>query len=166
METKFAISKNAALLTNQALAEIKENPDSIHSHKNTIKSEMLTLFKNKVVGEIRKAVTAAGAGKTNDAITATYVGYYQYRALHPDLAGKIGQENAEKIESNMKSAMDVARSGAPSTVMKTQLTQILKNVEPITADFLFNNDDWKTWWYQNSVKTADGTRYNNYLGKY
>lgn len=111
METKFGISKNAALKTNQALVEIKENPDKIHYHKNTIKSEIQTLFKNKVVGEIRKALTAATAGKTNDAITATYVGYYQYRAVHSDLAGKIGQEDAETIESSMKQAMDVARSG-------------------------------------------------------
>lgn len=166
METKFAISKNTALVTNQALVEIKENPDKIHYYKEKIKTEMLQLFKSKVVGEIRKAVTAATSGKTNDAITSTYVGYYQYRAIHSDLANKIGQDDAEKIESSMKSAMDITRSGAPNSVMKTQLTQILKTVEPINTEFLFKNDDWRDWWHQNSIKADAPTRYNNYLGKY
>ena len=166
METKFGISKNTALLTNQALVEIKENPDKIHYYKNTIKSEMLKLFKNKVVSEVKKAVTAATSGKTNDAITATYVGYYQYRTLHPDLASKIGDVDAQKIESSLKSAMDTTRSGAPSTIMKTQLTQVLKTVEPITTDFLFKNDEWRTWWLDNSAKTGEPTRYNSYFGKY
>lgn len=165
METKFGISKNTALKTNQALVEIKENPDKIHYHKNTIKSEIQTLFKNKVVGEIRKAVTAATTGKTNDAIAATYVGYYQYRAVHSDLAGKIGQDDAAKIESSMKQAMDIARSGAPSTVMKSDLSKVLKTVEPISAEFLFKNDDWRNWWHQSSIG-AEPTRFNNYVGKY
>jgi hypothetical protein len=166
IETKFGISKNTALKTNQALVEIKENPDKIHYHQNTIKSEIQTLFKNKIVGEVRKAVTAAGAGKTNDAITATYVGYYQYRAVHLDLVNAIGQEDAEKIESSMKQAMDIARSGASSTVMKSDLSKVLKTVEPVSASFLFKNDDWRDWWHQNSITTEEPARFNNYVGKY
>jgi hypothetical protein len=166
METKFGISKNTALMTNQAIAEIKENPDKIHYYKNTIKSEILTIFKNKVVAEVRKAVTAADQGKTNDAIAATHVAYYQYRSVHPDLASKIGQDNAEKIESNMKLAMDIAGSGVPNTTMKVQLSKILKIVEPVSAEFLFKNDNWRDWWHQSSIKTEEPTRFSNYVGKY
>lgn len=130
METKFAISKNPDLATNQAILEIKENPDKIHYHKDTIKSELLHIFKTKVVEEIEEAIAAIDQGKTKDAIKFTYEGYYYYRTLHPYLVGQLGQEDADKIKSNMKSAMDVTRSGAPNYTIKTKLEQILKNVEP------------------------------------
>lgn len=130
METKFAISKNPDLATNQAIVEIKENPDKIHHHKDTIKSELLHIFKTKVVEEIEEAIAAIDQGKTNDAIKFTYEGYYYYRTLHPYLVSQLGQEEADEIKSNMKSAMDVARSGAPNHTIKTKLEQILKNVEP------------------------------------
>jgi hypothetical protein len=130
METKFAISKNSDLAINQAILEIKENPDKIHYHKDTIKSELLHIFKTKVVEEIEEAVAAIDQGKTNDAIKFTYEGYYYYRTLHPYLVNQLGQEDADKIKSNMKSAMDITRSGAPNHTIKTKLEQILKNVEP------------------------------------
>jgi hypothetical protein len=130
METKFAISKNPDLVTNQAILEIKENPDKIHYHKDTIKSELIHIFKTKVVEEIEEAIAAIDQGKTNDAIKFTYEGYYYYRTLHPYLIDQLGQEEANKIKSNMKSAMDITRSGAPNYTIKTKLEQILKNVEP------------------------------------
>lgn len=130
METKFAISKNSDLVTNTAVAEIKENQDKIHHYKDTIKSELLNIFKTKVVEEIEEAIAAADQGKTNDAIKFTYEGYYYYRTLHPHLVDTLGQEEADNIESNMKAAMDVARSGAPNSQIKSKLEQILKNVEP------------------------------------
>ena len=130
METKFAISKNPDLKTNEAVAEIRQNPDKIHHYKNTIKSELLNIFKTKVVEEIEEAIAAIDQGKTNDAIKFAYEGYYYYRTLHPHLVDTLGQEEADKIESNMKSAMDVTRSAAPNVTIKSKLEQILKNVEP------------------------------------
>lgn len=130
METKFAISKNPDLATNQAIAEIKQNPDKIHYHKDTIRSEILHIFKTKVVEEIEEAIAAIDQGKTNDAIKFTYEGYYYYRTIHPQLVSELGKEEADKIESNMKSAMEITRSAAPNHTIKTKLEQILKNVEP------------------------------------
>lgn len=130
METKFAISKNSDLVTNTAVAEIKENQDKIHHYKGTIKSELLNIFKTKVVEEIEEAIAATDQGKTNDAIKFTYEGYYYYRTLHPHLVDTLGQEEADNIESNMKAAMDITRSGAPNSQIKSKLEQILKNVEP------------------------------------
>lgn len=130
MESKFAISKNPDLRTNQAIVEIKENPDKIHHHKDAIKSELLHIFKTKVVEEIEEAIAAIDQGKTNDAIKFAYEGYYYYRTLHPYLVDQLGQEEADKIASNMKLAMDVTRSGAPNHTIKSKLEQILKNVEP------------------------------------
>lgn len=130
METKFAISKNPDLITNQAISEIKKNPDKIHHYKDEIKSELLNIFKLKTIEEIEEAIAASDQGKPNDAIKFTYEGYYYYRTLHPHLVNTIGQDEAEKIEQNMKSAMDVARSGAPNSQIKSKLEQILKNIEP------------------------------------
>lgn len=130
METKFAISKNPDLVTNQAATEIKENPDKIHHYKDEIKSELLYIFKTKVVEEIEEAIAAIDQGKTSDAIKFAYEGYYYYRTIHPQLVSELGQDEAEKIQSNMKSAMDVTRSGAPNYTIKSKLEQILKNVEP------------------------------------
>ena len=130
METKFAISKNPDLTTNQAIIEIKQNPDKIHYHKDTIRSEILHIFKTKVVEEIEEAIAAIDQGKTNDAIKFTYEGYYYYRTIHPQLVSELGKEEADKIESNMKSAMEITRSAAPNYTIKTKLEQILKNVEP------------------------------------
>jgi hypothetical protein len=166
LETKLAIKSNTILVTNQAVVEIKENPDKIHQYKEKIKSEILNLLKTRVVSEIRRAMTAADAGNTVNTINAAHGSYYQYRAVHPHLINQIGQKDAEIIQSNVNSVMDVARSGAPSSVIKTELSQILKNVEPITAEFLFKNDDWRAWWYKNSIKSDDAKRYNSYLGKY
>jgi hypothetical protein len=130
MEKKFAISKNPDLVTNTAITEIKENPDKIHHYKETIKSELLNIFKLKTIEEIEEAIAAADQGKTNDAIKFTYEGYYYSRTAHPHLVGTLGQEDADKIESNMKMAMGVARSGAPNSEIKSELEQILKNIEP------------------------------------
>ncbi len=130
METKFAISKNPDLTTNQAIIEIKQNPDKIHYHKDTIRSEILHIFKTKVVEEIEEAIAAIDQGKTNDAIKFTYEGYYYYRTIHPQLVSELGKEEADKIESNMKSAMEITRSAAPNYTIKSKLEQILKNVEP------------------------------------
>lgn len=130
METKFAISKNPDLVTNKAIVEIKKNPDKIHYYKDEIKSELLNIFKLKTIEEIEEAIAAINQGKTNDAIKFTYEGYYYYRTLHPHLVGTLGQEEAQKIESNMKMAMNVARSGASNAEIKLKLEQILKNIEP------------------------------------
>lgn len=130
METKFAISKNPDLITNQAISEIKKNPDKIHHYKDEIKSELLNIFKLKTIEEIEEAIAATDQGKPNDAVKFTYEGYYYYRTLHPHLVNTIGQEEAEKIEQNMRSAMDVTRSGAPNSQIKSKLEQILKNIEP------------------------------------
>lgn len=130
METKFALSKNPDLVSNKAVEQIKENPDKIHHYKDEIRSELMQIFKTKVIEEIEEAIAATDQGKTNDAIKFAYEGYYYYRTLHPQLVSELGQEEADKIKSNMKSAMEVTRSGAPNYTMKTKLEQILKNVEP------------------------------------
>ncbi len=130
METKFVISKNPDLVTNTAIAEIKENRSKIHYYEDEIKSELLNIFMLKTIEEIEEAIAATDQGKTNDAIKFTYEGYYYYRTLHPHLVDTIGQEEADKIEYNMKTAMDVARSGAPNSQIKSKLEQILKNIEP------------------------------------
>lgn len=130
METKFAISKNPDLITNQAISEIKKNPDKIHHYKDEIKSELLNIFKLKTIEEIEEAIAASDQGKPNDAIKFAYEGYYYYRTLHPHLVSTIGQDEAEKIEQNMKSAIDTTRSAAPNSQIKSKLEQILKNIEP------------------------------------
>jgi hypothetical protein len=130
MEKKFALSKNPSLVTNKAVDEIKKDQYKIYKYRDTIKSELLNIFKIKTIEEIEEAIAATDQSKTNDAIKFTYEGYYYYRTLHPHLVEKLGQEDAQKIESNIWSAMQVTRSGASNHEIKSKLEQILHNIEP------------------------------------
>lgn len=135
LDKKFLLSKNPDLKTNEAILEIKDNPNNIYKHRNTINQELLEIFKIKTVEEIEEAIAAVSAGKTNDAIKFTYEGYYYYRSAHPALVSTAGEQKAALVESAMKDAMQVARSGQPNVIIKSDLEQILNTIEPIVRGY-------------------------------
>ena len=135
LDKKFLLSKNPDLKINAAILEIKDDPNKIYKHRNTINQELLEIFKIKTVEEIEEAIAAVSDGKTNDAIKFTYEGYYYYRSAHPSLMSTVGEQKAAIVESSMKNAMQVARSGQPNVIIKSDLEQILNTIEPIVRGY-------------------------------
>lgn len=135
MEKKFKISEKESFITNSALVKIQESADKIDEYSDTIKSELLGLFKLKTIEELEEAIAALNKGKINDARKFAYEGLYYYRTLHPSVEEKLGAETANELLHELQEAVEVTSSGLSAEEMKIEIEHIAAEVEIIIREY-------------------------------
>ncbi|MGI0089915.1 MAG: PEFG-CTERM sorting domain-containing protein, partial [Nitrosopumilaceae archaeon] len=135
IEKKFKISAKSSFVTNSALIEIQESPDKIMVYSDTIKEELLSLFKLKTIEELEEAIAALNEGKINDARKFAFEGLYYYRTLHPSIEERLGTETASELLGEMEEVVEVTGSNLSAEQMKEEVEHIFSEVELIIREY-------------------------------
>lgn len=135
MEKKFKISEKPSFVTNSALIKIQESTDAVDEYSNTIKEELLSLFKLKTIEELEESIAALNEGKINDAHKFAFEGLYYYRTLHPSVEEKLGIQTANELLSEMEEVVEVTGSSLSAEQMKEEVERIFNEVELIIREY-------------------------------
>lgn len=137
MDKKFKISEKGdkeELI--HAVNDIAEDSTEITEYSDTIKQELLAIFKLKTVEELEEAIVALEADNVNDARKFAYEGLYYYRTLHPSVVDKLGDADAQELLHEMEEAIEVADNEDLTVEQKLdKLKHISKEVNVLIQEY-------------------------------
>lgn len=134
MEKKFKISSND-YVTNELIAELKQNPSKLSENGQEIIEELLSIFKLKTIEEIEEAIEALENNDLKSAKKFTYEGLYYYRTLHPSVIEKLGTNTANELLHEMEDAVKATTSGNQISEILGELEHISSEVELIIREY-------------------------------
>ena len=134
MEKKFKFSEND-YGTNSALIAIGSSGSITSEHGETIKSDLLGIFKIKTFEEIEEAIQALNGGDTEGAKKFAYEGLYYYRTLHPDVERELGSDSAAELLHEMEEVIEIVESSLGTADKIRELQTIGAEVELILREY-------------------------------
>ncbi len=134
MEKKFGISEKD-YATNDVLATVSSTGIVTPDQGDTIKSDLLEIFKLKTVEEIEAAIKASQDGDAQGAKKFAYEGLYYYRTMHPDVERTVGPDKAGSVLRQMEEVIRTAESSSSTDAKIQKLETSLSIVETVIRQY-------------------------------
>ena len=134
MEKKFGISEKD-YATNDVLDMISSTGDVTPDQGETIKADLLEIFKLKTVEEIEAAIKSVQDNDTQGSKKFAYEGLYYYRTLHPDIERTLDSDKAGSVLRQMEEVIRTTESSSSANVKIQKLEISLSIVETVIREY-------------------------------
>ncbi len=134
MEKKFGISEKD-YATNDVLATISSTGSVTPEQGDTIKDDLLEIFKLKTVEEIEAAIKALQDDDAQGSKKFAYEGLYYYRTLHPDMERVLDSDKAGSVLRQMEEVIRVTESTLSKNTKIQKLETSLSIVETVIRQY-------------------------------
>ena len=134
IEKKFKFSERD-YASNKALADIASSGSIIAAQSDTIKSDILAIFKLKTLEEIEEVIQALNDNNTQNAKKFAYEGLYYYRTLHIDVERTLDSDSAAQLLREMEEIIEITESSTGTAEKVEEVEHILAEVELIIREY-------------------------------
>lgn len=134
MEKKFGISEKD-YATNNVLTMISSTGNVTPDQGDTIKADLLEIFKLKTVEEIEAAIKSLQDDDIQGSKKFAYEGLYYYRTLHPDIERAVDSDKAESVLRQMEEVIRITESPLNTDAKIQKLETSLSIVEVVIREY-------------------------------
>ena len=134
MEKKFGISEKD-YATNNVLTMISSTGNVTPDQGDTIKADLLEIFKLKTVEEIEAAIKSLQDDDIQGSKKFAYEGLYYYRTLHPDIERAVDSDKAGSVLRQMEEVIRITESPLNTDAKIQKLETSLSIVEVVIREY-------------------------------